>query len=191
MTPHGPWNITSSKEVYRDPWLDLRLDQVIRPDGLPGTYSTVRLKPGVCVVAIDDDESLFLTKEFHYAVGRYTVEGVSGGVEADEEPLRAAQRELAEELGIRAKHWRELATIDPFTASVNSPTRLFAAAGLSFQAAENEGTEQIERIHVPFEQAMTWFEDGTITHAPTCITLLKLALLRRSQTGLHASLGIA
>ncbi len=105
--------ITSSQEIYRDAWLDLRLDLVVRPDGLPGTYSTVRLKPGVCVIAIDEQRRVYLTREFHYAVGRMTIEGVSGGVEATEPPEHAARRELEEELGIQAKHWRHLGKLDP------------------------------------------------------------------------------
>ena len=72
---------------------------MVRPDGNPGTYSTVRIKPGVCVIAIDNDDILYLTKEFHYAVGRDTIEGVSGGIEDTETAQLAAKRELAEEIG--------------------------------------------------------------------------------------------
>ena len=119
--PYGPWQILNTTEVYADPWLKVRKDDVIRPVGNPGTHSVVTIKHGVCVLAFQDD-TIYLTKEFHYAVGRVTLEAVSGGREAHEPAIECAQRELAEELGISAATWTELTTVDPFTASVVSPT---------------------------------------------------------------------
>ena len=94
MQQRGPWQIVQSHEVYRDPWVSVRKDDVIRPDGQPGTHSVVTIKSGVCVLAMDDDSHVYLTEEFHYAVGRTTVEAVSGGMEANEEALATAKREL-------------------------------------------------------------------------------------------------
>ncbi len=176
MQNHGPWEILSSREVYRDPWLDVRVDNVLRPDGLPGTYSTVRLKPGICVIAQGDHGELYLTREFHYAVGRETIEGVSGGIEVDETPLQSAERELREEIGIVAQDWVELGWVDPFTSAIASPTRLFLASQLTFVPPANEGTERIERVCTDLDQALQWMEQGIITHAPTCVCLLKIAL---------------
>jgi len=45
MQEHGPWQIVQSQEVYRDPWTAVRKDDVIRPDGQPGTHSVVTIKP--------------------------------------------------------------------------------------------------------------------------------------------------
>jgi ADP-ribose pyrophosphatase len=165
-----------SREIYRDPWIGVRVDDVIRPDGKPGIHSIIDIKPGVCVLAIDAERNVYLTEEFHYAVGRITVEGVSGGIEASETPLESAQRELREELGIVAGKWRELGVIDPFTANVVSPTRLFLAEELTFTDATLEGTELIRCVRVPLEEAMRMTADGCITHAPTCVLLLKVHL---------------
>jgi ADP-ribose pyrophosphatase len=51
----------------------------------------------VTVIAVDDDNFVHLTEEFHYAVGRVTLEGVSGGIDPGETAEEAAKRELAEE----------------------------------------------------------------------------------------------
>src|SRR6056297_861698 len=140
-TPHGPWKILKSTQVYSDPWMQVQKDDVIRPDGALGTHSVARIKAGVCVLAWQDDQ-VYLTEEFHYGVGRVTLEAVSGGRESDERPLDCAQRELAEELGIVAATWKPLSTVDPFTASVVSPTNLFLATDLTFQDSAPEGTEK-------------------------------------------------
>jgi ADP-ribose pyrophosphatase len=180
---HGPWRIESSRVVYEDPWLSLRRDEVTRPDGLLGSYSVSSVKPGVCVIAIDDAGVVHLTEEFHYAVGRVTIEGVSGGIEADHTPIEMAHRELEEELGILATDLFSLGVIDPFTASVHSPTELFLARGLTFGIAKPEATELITHVSMPLDAAIEAVMNGSITHAPTCVILLKLGLLR-SKLGL-------
>ncbi len=175
MRKHGPWTITHTRLVYEDPWLSLRRDECLRPDGAPGSYSTVHLKPGVCVLAVEQPW-VYLTQEFHYAVGRETIEGVSGGIEPDESAEQAARRELREELGIEADQWEHIGQVDPFTAAVYSPTQLWIASRLRFVPRELEGTEVIQTVRTRIEQAVSWVEDGTISHAPTCVLLLRWAL---------------
>jgi ADP-ribose pyrophosphatase len=181
MRKHGPWTIVQSREVYRDPWLNVRRDEVVRPDGAPGVHSVVHLKAGVCVLALDERGNVHLTEEFHYGVGRVTIEGVSGGVEQGETAEVAAERELREELGIVARKWTRLCCVDPFTASVVSPTQLFLAEELEFVKSEPEGTELIRRVALPLKEAVAWMLEGRITHAPTCVLLLLVE--RRQQAG--------
>ncbi len=173
MKPHGPWQIIDTKQVYRDPWFRVERDDVVRPDGELGTYTVVHLKPGVCVLALDEDQQVCLTKEFHYAVGRITVEAVSGGIEPDEDPLLTAKRELQEELGITALDWLELGVVDPFTASILSPARLYLARKLTFGPQNLEGTETIELVKMPLEEAVRHVLGDHITHTPTAILILK------------------
>ena len=177
MKRHGPWQINKSHDIYRDPWISVRKDDVIRPDGKPGTYSVVNLKPGVCVLAMDDERNVFLTEEFHYGVGRTTVEAVSGGIEKSESALNTAKRELKEELGIEADHWTDLGVVDPFTANVVSPTSMFLARGLHFGNQQLEGTELIQCVQIGFDEAVAKVLASTISHAPTCVVILKVHLM--------------
>ena len=177
---HGPWQIIARHDIYQDPWMSVRKDDVIRPDGLPGTYSTVRIKPGVCVIPMDRDGSIYLTREFHYAVGRDTIEGISGGIEEGESAEEAALRELQEEVGVQAERLRHLGWVDPLTSALSSPTQLFCATELRMVEASPEGTEQIQRIHVSLERGIQLVMDSEITHGPTCTALLKMAMLRNA-----------
>jgi|GEM_PF-174004 len=176
---HGPWRIKASHTAYHDPWLSVRRDEVLRPDGLDSTYAIVRIKPGICVVAIDERGQVHLTEEFHYAVGRTTIEGVSGGIEPGDTAIETAHRELVEELGITAEQMHSLGTTDAFSASIDSPTALFVATGLTLGTAQPEATELIGHVVMPLGDAVQAVLSGEITHSPTCIVLLRLALDER------------
>lgn len=178
--PHGPWQIRASREVYRDPWVAVRRDEVVRPDGLPGSYCVVDLKPGVCVVALDERGRVHLTEEFHYGVGRVTLEAVSGGIEPGDDADATARRELAEELGIVADEWVDLGTTDPFTANVVSPTRLYLARQLTFGDPATEGTEVIRSVVMAIGDAVEAVIQSRITHAPSCLAILKAERLLRA-----------
>ncbi len=171
-TPHGPWTIKSTEQIYSDPFVQLSLDQVIRPDGNDGQHVVVHIKPGVCVIAIDADRNVHLTKEFHYAVACDSIECVSGGVEPGEDADLTAQRELQEELGLEADSWKFLTTVDPFTTIMTSPTRLYLATELSEVDTNPEGTEQIEHVVLPLADAAKMVSAGEITHAPSCVAIL-------------------
>ncbi len=138
---HGPWTIRESHQVYRNPFIEVVEDRVVRPDGRPGLHGTVAMKPGVAVLPVDEDGVAYLTREFRYAIGRESIEVAGGGIDAGESPLAAARREAREALGVQASEWRELGRIDPFTAVVHSPSHLFLARGLSFTPTERDGTE--------------------------------------------------
>jgi ADP-ribose pyrophosphatase len=173
MKEHGPWKITASREVYRDPWIAVVRDEVVRPDGDPGSYCVIHIKPGVSVLAMDDERRVYLTEEFHYAIGSETIEAVSGGIDEAENSLAAAKRELREELGIEATDWTDLGRVDPFTANVLSPTQLYLAQQLTFGATAQEGTELIRCRSFPLQEVVQMVMEGRITHAPSCVAILK------------------
>jgi ADP-ribose pyrophosphatase len=177
MQQHGPWQIVRSHAIYKDAWLEVRKDDVIRPDGAPGTHGVVLLKPGVSVLALDDERHVYLTEEFHYAVGRQTIEVVSGGCEIEESPIEAARRELEEELGIIADEWIALGVFDPFTTMLSAPAELFLARRLTFGETRQEGTENIRCVRVAFDEAVAMVMEGRITHGPSCVAILKAARL--------------
>jgi len=172
MKTYGPWKIKETNDVYRDSFVHVWLDQVVRPDNRDGQHIVVAMKPGVCVLAIDDQNNLHLTKEFHYGIGRDSIEAVSGGIEDGEDPEITARRELVEELGLIAANVKFITSVDPFTTIVVSPTRIYFATGLSKGVRAPEGTELIEKVTLPMQVAAEKIAKGEITHAPTCVAIL-------------------
>ena len=170
----GPWVIKGRERKYQNPWIEVREDQVIKPDGKAGTFATVRMRPGVSVLAIDADESVYLTSEFRYAIERESIAVVSGAIDENENPLDAAKRELREEVRLEADEWVDLGVVDPFTSMINSPANLFLARSLSATATEREGTEIIQTIKVKLHEAVQMVMESKITHGPSCALILKV-----------------
>lgn len=181
---NGPWTINSTTELYRSEFIQVYKDEVTRPDGKPGSYGTVTMKQGVAVLPIDDQGRVYLTRQFRYALGKESVEVVSGGIDEDAPPQEAAERELHEELGISAAEWVDLGHIDMDTSIVRSPVALFAAKGLTFKEAETEGTETIKPLQVTLDEAYRMVRESEITHSPSCVLILKAYhLLREAGEG--------
>lgn len=169
----GPWTITDSKTIYKNSWLSLREDNVIRPDGNNGIFGVVEMKHGVSVLPIDNDKNIYLTKEYHYAIEKVTIEAVSGGIDKGEKKEVAARRELQEELGITARKLIYLGKVLPLTSLVKITNYLFLAEGLKFSNARPEGTEVIEIVKISMEKAIKWVFDGTICDGTTVALILK------------------
>ena len=74
MRAHGPWIIEDTAEKFVSPFARLQEDRVKTPEGSPGSYVTVALKPGVAILPFNSDGTVHLTRQFRYAIGRDSVE---------------------------------------------------------------------------------------------------------------------
>ena len=172
----GPWTVKSTEIKYKNPWIEVREDKVIRPDGKDGICGVVTMKSGVSVLPYDVEGNVYLTEEYHYGVERLSLEVISGGIDKNESILEAAKRELREETGLSASEWIDLGSIDPFTTVVVSSNHLYLARELAEGQAEREGTEIIKVKKVPFAQALEWAMTGRISHGASVAVILKTAL---------------
>ena len=171
----GEWTVLDSAVHYRNPWITVREDRVIQPDGEEGAFGVVEMVPGVSVLPVDDDGTVYLVRVYRYTIDRHSLEALAGGIEDGEDPREAARRELREEVGIDAAALIDLGVVDQLTEVVIAPDRLFLARGLSFRKPDREETEEIERVAVPLQQAVEWAYDGTISHATSIALILKAA----------------
>jgi 8-oxo-dGTP pyrophosphatase MutT (NUDIX family) len=170
---HGPWTIKETRSIYRDKLMEVFEDEVIKPDGTDGTYSTVKFKDGAAILALDDDGFVYLAKEFRYALGREDVAIVGGAIDEGEEPIEAARRELREELGIEAGEWTEMGRMHHSTSMVDSTSTLFLARHLTFTEKDEDSSEEIETVKMPFTEAVEKALNGEFTHASTCVLILR------------------
>lgn len=174
MQQRGPWKVKSTEIKYKNPWIQVREDQVITPGGTDGIYGVTKALDGVCVVSIDDQDIIHIVKEFKYAVNSYRLEGVCGGIEEGHTPEQTAHKELQEELGIQAKSLEYLGGFDTFTSIVECTMHLYIARGLSFSKHAHEDTEVIEHCSLPLKEAYAMTQSGDIKHLPTSYIIQQL-----------------
>ena len=97
MTEHDdppPWRTTASRDVYRNPWMQVREHDVVRPDGSTGLYGVVTLSGGAGVLPFVDDDHVLLVRQRRYITGQVSWEMPTGGIDPAEDPLTAATRVL-------------------------------------------------------------------------------------------------
>jgi 8-oxo-dGTP pyrophosphatase MutT (NUDIX family) len=181
----GPLTVLESQQLYASPWIRVREDRVIQPDGLVGTFGVVEMTHGVSVLPIGDDGTVHLVRVFRYTLGRDSIEAVAGGIEDGEAPEATARRELREEAGIEAELIIPAGVADQLTENVVSPVHLFLARGLRFAEPQQEATEQISRVTVPLAQALEWAIDGKISHAASAVLICKAVHLQQRQDGVR------
>ena len=179
----NPWKTKSSRVVYENAWISVREDQVIRPDGKPGVYGVIDIRPSVGVVGIDAKEQIVLVGQWRYSLGRYSWEVPRGGSHLGEaDMLAVAQRELAEETGVLAAHWQPLGSVDICNGVANDVQSLFLATGLSPTTRNPDPEEDIAVEWHPFSDAIQMAMDGSITEVCSVAAILKVAFLRNGRT---------
>lgn len=102
------WKKLSSKIVYKNQWLQLREDTVIRPDGKKGKYSIVERPPVNFVIALNQGGSIFFIKEYRYPIKKTILQLPAGITDKNISFLASAKKELLEETGVKAKNWKRL-----------------------------------------------------------------------------------
>lgn len=172
MKKNGPWTILKSELKYKNAWIEVTEDAVVRPDGTQGVYGVVRKGPGVTVLPMDEEGNVYLAEEFQYAIGRTTLLTIAGALDGDSS-LEGAKRELKEELGIEAGEWIDLGTEDPFTSILDAPCHMYIARKLSFGEPSPEGTETILMKKMSLTEAVQQVMVGTVSHAQSALLILK------------------
>jgi 8-oxo-dGTP pyrophosphatase MutT (NUDIX family) len=178
MSEENPWKTLSTRVVYKNPWITVREDQVINPAGNPGIYGVVETRVATGVVALTEDNHLFLVGQYRYTMNCYSWEIPEGGAEGGEDPLVAAKRELKEEAGVEAGLWEQLGGEVHVSNCVSSERGvLFLARQLSEGVASPEETEMLKVKKVPFSEALVMVDRGEIADGLSIIAILRAARL--------------
>ena len=163
---------------YDNPWITVTHREVAEPTGVEGIYGVVHFKNrAVGVVPLDEERHVWLVGQWRYALDAWSWEIPEGGATADEAPLEAARRELAEECGLAAASWTPLIEVHTSNSVTDELGRVWLARDLSAVPSAPDETERLVVRRVALDEAVAMALDGRITDSLSVAALLKLGLL--------------
>jgi ADP-ribose pyrophosphatase len=174
------WRRLSRRRAYENPWIAVDEDIVQLPSGVTTLYGVVRCGSCVGMLPFVDDDNVLIVRQFRYITGRDTWEMPTGGVHDGETIEAAAQRELAEEAGVRAGRLTPLTAYATSKSVIDETAHLFLAHDLTAATAQPDATESLRVDTIAFTDALHMVLDGEIIDSMTIIALLWADHLRRS-----------
>ena len=169
--PEQPWQTLESRVAVPPP-RSVLIDRVRTHDGSELDYTYRPRGPrAVFVLPVTDDGRVALIRQYRYPLRATVLEVVAGGIERGEEPLAAAARELAEEVGGVAREWVALPGFYPQPSISGVVFYPMLALGVTLGEAHPEAGELIAREVVPLAEAYRRLEAGEILDASSSLTL--------------------
>lgn len=162
----------NSEIIYRGKILNLKVDNVELPGGRQARREVVEHAGAVAVVAVDEEENVFLVKQYRYPVQEELLEIPAGMIEPGENPLQCAQRELEEETGIKALSWQFLFGFYSTPGFCDERLHIYLARDLQFVRQRLEADESIQVFKLPLGKAPEMIERGEIRDAKSIAGLL-------------------
>jgi ADP-ribose pyrophosphatase len=175
--PHPEARIISSRAVYRGPVFWVTTDDVREPGGVRARRDIIHHSGSVVVLAVDDSRSsprILLERQYRHAASDYLWELPAGRIDPGEQALHAAKRELLEETGYTATHWRRILHFYASPGFVAETMSVYLATRLRAGKAQPEADEVIQKRLLPLPAAVRMVLKGTIRDAKTISSILWL-----------------
>jgi ADP-ribose pyrophosphatase len=179
--------LLSSETVFEGPLFRVLRDRLIEPGGKEGVRDIIRHNGSVVILAMDHGKSkkdpwIVVERQYRHAANQFLWELPAGKLEAGEDPLAGAKRELEEETGYRARKWKQLVEYYASPGFLGESMKVFLAQGLVAGAAHPEDDEQIEIRLVKLSEIIAMIEKGAILDGKTLTSVL---LYARRAAGRH------
>jgi ADP-ribose pyrophosphatase len=179
------WPVVESAYLHRDDWVvAFRSDTIHRPQHPEDTFRRLVVEdPGaVIVLALDAQERVVVVHQYRHPVQMRLVELPAGKLDEEgEDPVVAAQRELREEVGLRASEWTHLMTTYASPGITAETHALYLARGLEevdrdFDPHHEEAEMAVARV--PLADLVEAVLDGRVADAPLATAVLAYEALK-------------
>ena len=161
----------NSEVVYDGKVMTVIRDDVEVSDGHKSFREVVIHSGGVVVVALKDDDTVLLVKQYRYPLKHVNLELPAGKLEVGENPDDACKRELEEETGYRAKAWKSLGYINTTPGICTEKLYLYIASELEFVGEHPDEGEIIKCLEYKLSEVFEMIQNGQINDAKTICAL--------------------
>jgi ADP-ribose pyrophosphatase len=177
--------VISSKLSYEGPLFRVYTDEIVE-NGREVTRDVVRHNGSIVILAVDDTKSkrdplIVMERQYRHAAKEYLLEVPAGKMEAGEDALVGAKRELLEETGYRAKRWRKMVRYFASPGFLGEFMQVFIADGLTAGTAQPEYDEQLEIELIPLSKLLGMIDEGKVHDGKTLISVMLYDRLRRAE----------
>ncbi len=157
-----------SQELFKGRLLHAFRDTVAMPDGGTATREYIVHPGAVVIVPLLDDGRVLLERQFRYPVGQVMIEFPAGKIDAGEDRLACARRELLEETGYTAREWAQVGQLHPVISYSTEFIDIWFARGLvdGGQRSLDHG-EFLDVFTATPQELLDWCRDGQVTDAKT------------------------
>ena len=164
--------MSGRRTLYAGEVVDLGLEDVELPNGTNLELEVVRHPGGAAVVAQDDKGCICLLRQYRHAAGGWLWELPAGKIDRPEAPEQTAKRELQEEAGLTARHWKSLGNILTTPGFCDEKIHLYLARDLQTTDADRHAHEVIEVHWIDYSRVLEQLSSGDIIDAKTMLGLM-------------------
>jgi ADP-ribose pyrophosphatase len=164
------------KNIYQGRVVNLNLETVRLPNGATVELEIIRHPGAAAIVALKDEETVLLIRQYRHAAGGYILEIPAGTLKPGEAPRDCAARELEEEIGFRASALEPVVTFFATPGFTDEVIHVFKATGLAPGRQNLDHDEVLEVVELPLREAIGRIGDGTIRDGKTIVGLLTVFL---------------
>ena len=168
----GTERVIESRLEYAGKIASFRVDTVELPGGRMAKREIVEHEPVVSIVPIHANGDVVLVRQYRLATGGVMLEVPAGGVDEGESFEEAAQRELSEEVGLRAGTLLPLADFYPSPGFLTERVIAYLATDLSGAPGEPDEDEDIVVVRMPLAEAIAMVERGQFHDAKSIVSIL-------------------
>lgn len=168
-----------SELIYEGKIIDVRRDRVELENGNTAYREVTHHPGGVTVVALTEDNRVYIVRQFRYPYGKVLTELPAGKLEPGENPMAAAERELEEEIGVRAGKMIPLGEVYPTVAYNDEIIYMYLATDLVPTKQNLDDDEFLEVELIPLDTLIEQIMNHQICDSKTQAALWKVYYMQQ------------